>query len=292
MIPFYILGDMGSGTQSQYHVSDAIYDHIQKHNNEESFVCGLGDNIYKNGCVDCYDKQFQSKFEKPYEKIPNSVLFFMTLGNHDYGYKHFDKRGNSQSQIDYSVLSEKNGGKWRLPSHYYSFVKQDKEFSIEFFVIDTNLDMCDEDESNQQLVKMSQMIQSSKSHWKVVMGHHTWRSVGGHGNADDCLEDFLQTLYRKSPFDVYMCGHDHNKQVIEMDIDNKKPLLIVCGTGGKKYHDGLDNYDNIFKDTDDSDIHFCSRNLGYGYCEARPKSLQFTFFDETNTPEFSYLLKK
>ena len=35
--------------------------------------------------------------------------------------------------------------------------------------------------------------------------------------------------------DLYICGHDHNKQVIET-ITGQKTTLIVCGTGGKKYH--------------------------------------------------------
>ena len=34
-----------------------------------------------------------------------------------------------------------------------------------------------------------------------------------------------------------MCGHDHNKQLIMMDIMNNQLPLIVCGTGGKVYDD-------------------------------------------------------
>ena len=34
-----------------------------------------------------------------------------------------------------------------------------------------------------------------------------------------------------------MCGHDHNKQVIMMNIMDNQIPLIVCGTGGKVYDD-------------------------------------------------------
>ena len=34
-----------------------------------------------------------------------------------------------------------------------------------------------------------------------------------------------------------MCGHDHNKQLIMMEIENNNLPLIVCGTGGKVYDD-------------------------------------------------------
>ena len=64
MIQFYLLGDMGSGEVSQYLVSRALKKHI---GNKKTFVCGLGDNIYEEGCTGINDTQFITKFEKPYE---------------------------------------------------------------------------------------------------------------------------------------------------------------------------------------------------------------------------------
>ena len=59
--------------------------------------------------------------------------------------------------------------------------------------------------------------------------------VAGHGNADDNLETFLRHLYKNGAFDLYMCGHDHNKQIINMKMEDNSILpLIVCGTGGKR----------------------------------------------------------
>ena len=63
MIEFYILGDMGSGEKSQYLVSSAIENHIKKNiKNDKTFICGLGDNIYEDGCTSINDKQFITKF--------------------------------------------------------------------------------------------------------------------------------------------------------------------------------------------------------------------------------------
>ena len=83
----------------------------------------------------------------------------------------------------------------------------------------------------------TQKINKSKADWKIVYGHHTWKSIGGHGDAEEDLEWFFSDLYIESPFDLYMCGHDHNKQLIMMDIMNNQLPLIVCGTGGKVYDD-------------------------------------------------------
>ena len=52
----------------------ADYHSIIKNNNSK-FVCGLGDNIYDNGCNSVDDKQFVDKFEKHYKHIPDSIKF-------------------------------------------------------------------------------------------------------------------------------------------------------------------------------------------------------------------------
>lgn len=286
MDEFYLLGDMGSGSKDQYSVADAILQMINKKNKRSNkkkpFICGLGDNIYENGVEKLDDIQFIDKFEKPYEKIPDSVKFYMLLGNHDYGYDN-DKR--YKFQIEYGIESQNKGKKWVMPEPYYTFKKKD----VEFFIIDTNLDLMTKEEINKQLQTMIDKIKKSKARWKIVNGHHTWRSIAGHGNAEPLLEEFLMNLFNAVPFDVYMCGHDHNKQVINLKINDKNVLLIVCGTGGKVYDDGLNNYTNL---DESSDLEFCSNNLGYGICKVNKHNLSFTFYNENNDLEFNYKFKK
>ena len=284
MLDFYILGDMGSGENSQRLVSDALKTHIGK---KDTFVCGLGDNIYENGCTSINDKQFIEKFEKPYENISNKIKFYMCLGNHDYG-QYSCGKGNSIYQIKYGKRSEKQGKKWIMPDNYYTFRKRKNNVTVDFFVIDTNVFNLTEKEIKKQIKDISQQISKSKANWKVVYGHHTWRSVAGHGNADSQLEGFLTELFTKSPFDIYMCGHDHNKQMIRMDINKKDLFLIVCGTGGKVYDDDI-NMDCLGKD---SELEFISNNLGYGYLKAFQKQLEIIFLDENNVQEIKYTIKK
>ena len=284
MLDFYILGDMGSGEKSQRLVSHALQNHIGKKN---TFVCGLGDNIYEEGCTSINDKQFIEKFEIPYENISDEIKFYMCLGNHDYGQSSKGK-GNSIYQIKYGKRSEKQGKKWVMPHNYYTFSKTRGGVTVDFFVIDTNVFNLTKKEINKQIKDISQKINESKANWKIVYGHHTWRSVAGHGNADDELEDFLTELFQKSPFDVYMCGHDHNKQIIRMDIDKKDLFLIVCGTGGKVYDDHID----ITSLDSQSELEFLSNNLGYGYLKAFQKKLEIIFLDENNVEELKYTIKK
>ena len=288
MLEFYILGDMGSGEDAQYLVSSAIEDHIQKNiQKNNTFICGLGDNIYETGCSSINDKQFKTKFEDPYSNISNKVKFYMSIGNHDYGEDTCGK-GNSIYQINYGRRSKKQGGKWIMPDNYYSFRKKDKDVTVDFFVLDTNVFNLKRKGLNKQLEVMSDKIKRSNADWKIVYGHHPWRSIAGHGNAIPELEEFFTNLYTNSPFDLYMCGHDHNKQLIMMEIENNNLPLIVCGTGGKVYDD-INYLDCLDKK---SELEFFSNNLGYGFIQASPNTLEITFLDEKNRKEINFEIKK
>ena len=284
---FYLLGDMGSGTKDQKKVAENLSTHIKSLKGKKPFVCGLGDNIYENGCSDVDDPQFQSKFEQPYSIIPDDIIFHMALGNHDYGYsnRNLSRRKNAQSQIDYTKKSKK----WSMPSSYYTFVEKKGPVSVEFFYLDTNTDVLSDEEIFKQTDFMKDKLKKSKCDWKILIGHHTWESVAYHGHAEDLLDNMLTELFLHEPFDIYVCGHDHNKQSIEKTIDGKIVHLIVCGTGGKEYDDGANDYNRL---SDDAEIFFCSNNLGYGHCNAKKNKLSITFFDGNGQKEISYDLSK
>jgi len=285
MIDFYILGDMGSGEESQKEVSNAIKDHINKKKN--TFICGLGDNIYEEGCTSINDPQFIEKFEDPYRGISNDIKFYMCIGNHDYGQTSSGK-GNSIYQINYARRSEKKNMKWIMPNNYYTFRKINNNITIDFFVIDTNTFNLSDKDIKKQLKYIGNKIKNSDADWKIVYGHHTWRSIAGHGNADDDLEEFLTELFTYAPFDVYMCGHDHNKQLINMKLNNQNIVLIVCGTGGKVYDDlnDLNTLDN------NCSLEFLSNNLGYAYLKAYKNKMEVLFLNENNIEEGNYTIKK
>ena len=271
---FYLLGDMGSGYKEQFLVAKAMKKHIEQRKDEEDiFVCGLGDNMYPDGCEDMDDKQFIEKFEKPYKHISDDIKFYMLLGNHDY-------HTNPKCQIDYSRISKK----WHMPDEYYTFSKP----NVDFFVLNTNVEYLPDEYFKKQMIQMKKHINASKAQWKVVLGHHTWRSIAGHGNAEPRLESFLSNLFHDAPFDLYMCGHDHNKQLITTNIKGKPITMIVCGSGGKVYDDenDLSQLPNI------KDLEFVSNNLGYGYCEATPTRFTIKFMNEKNKLEYAYKMEK
>ena len=121
------IGDFGCGNKDQLKVANLIRNLIKKKRNCK-LILGLGDNFYPDGVTDKNDKQFNSKFELPYSKIPKAIKFYNVLGNHDY-------KGNPQAQIDYTNCGSK---KWIMPNNFYCFEYIIGGVLVEFFAVDTN----------------------------------------------------------------------------------------------------------------------------------------------------------
>ena len=287
MNKFAILGDMGTGDDNQLRVAKSLKKLIDLENLQ--FVTGLGDNIYDCGATTVDDIQFVNKFEKPYSKIDNKIKFYMTLGNHDYG-EHYCKcqvEDRELLQIKYGQLSQKNGKKWYMPSRYYTFRRGD----IEFFALDANVDKQTRKEIDEQIRYMKPKIEKSTAKWKIAYGHQPWVSIGDHGNAPPKLHKFFNSLFGSGLIDIYMCGDDHNKQLIEKTLlkINKKMILIVCGTGGRET-DKPYNLENV--DGENDDLQYFSSTYGIATIIENIDSLEIKFYDNNCKVEFKYLLKE
>ena len=287
MNKFAILGDMGTGDDNQLRVSKSLKKLIDLENLQ--FVTGLGDNIYDCGATTVDDIQFVNKFEKPYSKIDDKIKFYMTLGNHDYG-EHYCKcqvEDRELLQIKYGQMSQKNGKKWYMPSRYYTF----KRGNIEFFALDANVDKQTRKEIDDQIRYMKSKIESSTAKWKIAYGHQPWVSIGDHGNAPPKLHKYFNSLFGSGLIDIYMCGDDHNKQLIEKTLlkINKKMILIVCGTGGRET-DKPYNLENV--DGENDDLQYFSSTYGIATIIEKEDLLEIKFYDNNCKVEFKYLLKE
>jgi tartrate-resistant acid phosphatase type 5 len=285
MIPFIGIGDFGSGYKEQYLVSKLI----EKF--KIDFVCGLGDNIYNEGVSSVNDKQFYTKFEKPYSNLSNKIKWYMCIGNHDYGnklYRMMSKR--PLYQIEYSKKSELNDGKWVLPNLYYHYQKRKNNILIDFIVLDTNINYMKQSDINKQIRFVKNKLNQCNGDWIIVYGHHPWRSTGSHGNSngDHNLELFFKNIFSNVQPDLYMAGHDHSKQVIIKKYKNKDIHLIVSGAGGKSNLGEEFNLNNM----NDCDLLYCSNNLGIIYFKCNKNFINILSYDFNNLLEFSYKLNK
>tara|TARA_B110000977_G_scaffold198415_1_gene283230 strand:+ start:1661 stop:2548 length:888 start_codon:yes stop_codon:yes gene_type:complete len=287
-----IVGDTGSGTADQYAVSEIIKRYHDT--NKLKAILLLGDNIYEDGVNDVNDEQFHTKFELPYNDI--DVPFYLLLGNHDYANLSGTHAYNAHAvhQVKYDKLSSK----WNMPQRYYSL----KLGNCEFFMLDTNLDNMTKPEIDKQIHYMKKKIKTSKKKNKFLCGHHTWRSTGGHGNADPQFEKFMRRIAAGTNIKAYFCGHDHCKNHIvipfptmkktlrtstrkTMRKSKKKLHIYVIGTGGKYMDEShLDEKQIRYPDK----LMYQDADLGFIILENKGNQLSIQMHSIDNYPNNSY----
>lgn len=197
---FVALGDWGAGTPFQKDVAAQL--NLQYDKEPFDSVILLGDNIYPDGNI---RKHGQAYFTDMYSHlIKEGVNFIVAIGNHDV------VMGHQADQLSF----------FKLPGYYYAIKKP----GVEFFVLNTN-SFAKEDVQQKWL---DNALKSSKSHWKIVIGHHPIYSSGEHG-MNKGLKATLEPLLLKYKVDLYLAGHDH-------DYERFKPIQgvqhIVSGGGG------------------------------------------------------------
>lgn len=204
-------GDFGSGSRAQRQLaSDMLAYH-----KENPFDLGItvGDNFYPRGLSSPLHRRWQSQWEDLY--TPLGIEFYAILGNHDLG--------DSASPFA-QVLRTKRSTSWRMPAAYYTF----SAGPVQFFGIDTNKGRL----NAEQLAWLESELKKSTASWKVVYGHHPFKSDGEHG--DDTytrkLAALLLPILKAGGADVYLAGHDHDMQYLKPEGELN---LFVSGGGGK-----------------------------------------------------------
>ncbi|TYR35557.1 acid phosphatase [Sphingobacterium phlebotomi] len=188
---------------------------------EAEFIVSVGDNFYPNGVASTTDYHWISSFETIYKDPSLYTDWYVALGNHDY-------RGNVQAQIDYSNISRR----WNMPARYYSktFEVNDNE-KLLLIVMDTNpyIDSYHEDPekytgiAGQDTAKQTQWLTEQlqtddpQVKWKIVVGHHPLYSGGKRKESEDTklFEKKFADLFDQHQVDAYICGHEHDLQIIK-----------------------------------------------------------------------------
>jgi acid phosphatase len=201
------------------------------------FTISVGDNFYENGVASLDDPHWQRSFEQVYTAPALQTPWKIILGNHDY-------RGNVQAQLDYSKTSPR----WQLPARYYqtSEILPDGG-KVDFFYLDTSpfikkyfgtrVAIAGQD-TDAQLAWLDTALASSTATWKLVIGHHPIYTAlsdsDGYDHDQPDLIARLNPLLLKHKIPLYVCGHDHCLQAVEMD----GVTHIVTGAGSETYEPG------------------------------------------------------
>lgn len=263
---FAAIGDQGTGEAGQYRVAHLMNQKAQQ--DGLHFVLTLGDNIYPSGVSSTEDPQWQEKFENVYNLPKLNVPFYASLGNHDH------KKGRARFQVEYS----KKNPKWRMPEAYYTFtIPIDSTNQIQFFALDTEPIVEKDASAAEQLSWLEQALSKSNATWKIVFGHHPVFSFGKHGHEKEMI-DRVRPLLEKYHVDLYLCGHDHDRQLLQ-PVNGVQ--YVVSGTGGKSR--GTRYAEKTV---------FAATNLGYAWFRVSPEEFHLQFINGEGKIEFAHTWQK
>ncbi|GAB4835905.1 Purple acid phosphatase 8 [Ancistrocladus abbreviatus] len=197
------------------------------------FVISTGDNFYENGLTGIDDPAFEESFSNIYAAPSLQKQWYNVLGNHDY-------RGDVLAQL--SPILRRFDSRWLC---LRSFIVNAE--TVDFFFVDTtpfvNKYFHEKDHTydwrgvlpqkeylSDLLKDVDAALKESNAQWKIVVGHHTLRSAGHHGNTEELVEQLLPIL-KANNVDLYVNGHDH---CLEHISSPDSPLQFLTSGGGSK----------------------------------------------------------
>ena len=200
----------------------------------------VGDNFYPCGVNGVDDPQW-TKITQHFG--PTHLPIYAILGNHDYGDQKerggadYTTCGHPDPQAE--VAETAKIARWHLPARNYmlhapmaDFVMIDTQPIALNFPKDYDGSLGAADEKSWIGGELAQM----HAHWRIVVGHHTIFSSGMHGRTNDATQmrvRELLPLFRENHVDLYICGHDHDMELLG-DLQRgsgSDPLFLVSGAG-------------------------------------------------------------
>jgi len=272
-VRFIAIGDTGKGNPGQRQVAQAISKVCAKEGCD--FALLLGDNLYPEGMDTRSDPDMDRVFTKIYSDLP--FPFYAVLGNHDIAV-------NDISRAHHQIAWAESQPQFELPGRFYSFSTP----IAKFWALDTNDVMWHGPGLQGQW--LTEELPNFRG-WRVVFGHHPWKSNGRHGNAgeyegqssvpylsgDGPKQLFDEVLCKQA--DLYIAGHDHNLQLLEAGTCGT--TLVVSGAGADV---------RAVEDRGNKPV-FAEAKLGFAWIELAETG-KITFYDADAAPLGSYAISQ
>ncbi|KAJ6868316.1 purple acid phosphatase 3-like [Populus alba x Populus x berolinensis] len=270
-VSFLVVGDWGR--KGNYNQSNVAFQmgRIGEELNID-FVVSTGDNFYEDGLRSINDPVFEKSFSKIYTAKSLQKQWYSVLGNHDY-------RGNAKAQLSPNLRNIDS--RWIC---LRSFILNAE--IVELFFIDTTpfVDkyflkpnphhydwrgvMPRQHYLSNLLKDLESALQDSTANWKIVVGHHTIRSIGHHGETEE-LKKQLLPLLEANNVEMYINGHDH---CLEHMTSNTSQIQFLTSGGGSKAWKG--DIDKLNKG-----VKFYYDGQGFMSLELRQTDGKIVFYD-------------
>lgn len=232
------IGDYGSQGKEQSNVSRAMQQYIADHQLKPEGLLLVGDNFYGKMEGGLQSPRWQAGFESMYPAATFPGRCWAVLGNHDY----HDNEGGQNTQLAYS--RETAGTRWTMPAKWYRVDLPAVDPVLTMLFLDSNLrnvsggsraskpraSLTAEEEA-QQMAWLRRELASPRAPLTLVIGHHPLYSNGSHGDTKGLIGAWGD-LFQQHGVHVYLAGHDHDLQHLE--LDGLKTSFVVSGGGGAR----------------------------------------------------------
>lgn len=216
IVRLFVVGDWGSGSLLQHAVARAMAQVARTEHPHA--VVSTGDNFYPSGVESPDDPLFRERWEEVYRDSALHVPWIIALGNHDH-------RGNLLAQYAYS----RHNQRWYCPGPYYVYTLSAGTTTVAIFVIDTDSLLSSSQNRTRQLRWLDSALQSTPATVCLVVGHHPLRSYGLYSE-NNVLVEHLKPILDRHRVHAYLCGHEHDIQLITAPDDSF--TSVVSGAGG------------------------------------------------------------
>lgn len=222
------IGDFGTTGKDQAAVARAMRAFRTRSQFDLHALLLLGDNVYGRvpGGLSAESPHWQKVFEDVYPAADFACPCYAVLGNHDYG----DNPRGEQAQLDYA---KKPGTRWRMPAKWYRVDVGGPPAWLTILALDSNQSPqhLTAAEREAQLDWLAAQLASDRGTFTMVIAHHPVYSNGKHGDTDDLVRDWAP-LFQKHKVHVYLAGHDHDLQHLEMA--DQFTSFVISGGGGAR----------------------------------------------------------
>lgn len=235
---FIAVGDFGSMLPEQTTVAKGMQAYVSRLKLRPEALLLLGDNFYKEMPGGLQSPRWRTGFEEMYpaEFFPGPCP--AVLGNHDYG----DNVNGDAVQLAYA---KQGHTRWTMPAKWYRMDWPSANPLVTFLFIDTNLPAVrgvDKDpgkshaalpaaDEEKQWAWLDAEFKKPRAPWTIVVGHHPVYSNGHHGDTQDLIAKLAPRL-QANRIPLYLCGHDHDMQHLE--LDGHSTSFVLSGGGGAK----------------------------------------------------------
>ena len=229
-VHFLAVGDFGSGKEGQTQVARKMNEFAAGLGEPLTAVLALGDNFYNM----LTPERFETGFEAMYSKEHLDVPFYACLGNHDYGPEYDSKQGRAKADMQLEYAKANPSSRWKMPAKWYSveFPDADKPL-VKVIYLDSNTfegALTPQEKVAQKRWLEAELKKETKAKWTWVVSHYPVFSDTTKRKDNKNLIKNWGPYFQANPISLYISGHDHNLQ--HLQVDGYHPSFLVSGGGG------------------------------------------------------------